>query len=214
MSEHPFFEWIPPTANPWHVPIMDIAPFTQTHISTSLDPDCAENALSYTHDDGSRFFDALPQADREIPCSLLYHYTGHPADGPLYVPDAMEHKWAIFLLGHEIVCVRSWLAEVRVRASVTFSDGLMEVTSLRGACLHADEDPAWTVRCFDYLVRSYLLGIILPAPLPDDVGDEPGDCATWAFGVFGRRVILVAREPLPFDVPEEPIAIDRPVPPD
>jgi len=207
---HPFLQWLPPETNPWQIPILNVAPFTLTMISTSADPTCAENALSYTDDDGSRFARTQPRFPREQCTDLTYRITGQPASGPLFVPTIMEQKWAIFLLGDELVFVRSWLAEVRVRATVNFTDDRMQVISLNGAFFDADEDPAWTLRCFDFLVRSHLTGTDDPAPLPPHVGDDWDECAQWAFAAFGIMVAVVAREPLPADLPAEPIAFGRP----
>jgi hypothetical protein len=47
--------WIEANENPWGVPILDVRPMTLTTTSTSKDPTCAANVLSFGADDGAGF---------------------------------------------------------------------------------------------------------------------------------------------------------------
>ena len=106
----PKIEWLGADANPWYVPILDVRPFTLTMLSTSSDPTNARNAISYGKDDGAAFIDQQPVFERIIPSNLTYAIDGDLADGVLFQPRQMEHKWAIFYREKKIIFVRSWQA--------------------------------------------------------------------------------------------------------
>jgi hypothetical protein len=51
---------------------------------------------------------------RAVAATLRFPIDRMLADGVLFSPSAMEHKWAIFYHQRRILCVRSWLRWVHV----------------------------------------------------------------------------------------------------
>ena len=69
-SGFPALNWIEPTDNPWGIKVLDLRPTTQGMISTSQNPEVAENALSYNHDDGASFINEEPDPGDEISADI------------------------------------------------------------------------------------------------------------------------------------------------
>src|SRR5215472_8148348 len=115
-AEFPEIRWIEPADNPWGVRLLDVRPVTEGMISTSSDPECAANALSFLRDDGSGFTGMEPNSSRMVSASLRYRIDETLADGALFIPRCMEHKWAVFYRNNRILVVRSWTRELFVTA--------------------------------------------------------------------------------------------------
>src|SRR6476620_4209096 len=89
----PELRWIASDQNPFGVDIVDIAPVTQHITATSADPTCAVNAISFGADDGSAFSEVAPPDATTVPLDLRYPIDRMLADGPLFLPRSMDHKW-------------------------------------------------------------------------------------------------------------------------
>jgi len=66
MNQPPEIPWIEAAETPWGVPVLDVRAVTQNMISTSADPQCAANAISFGRDDGSAFAADEPASPRLI----------------------------------------------------------------------------------------------------------------------------------------------------
>src|SRR5215212_1190904 len=95
-AELPPVRWIAPGDNHWGVPVLDVRPVTLGTLSTSRDPQCARNALSFGQDDGLGFVGVAPPVRRQVPVGLRFRIDRTLADGALFLPSAMEHKWALY----------------------------------------------------------------------------------------------------------------------
>ena len=109
------------------------------------------------------------------------------ADGVLFAPSEMEHKWALFYHRGEIICVRSWLRKVQVIAHVEQGRNHVEITHVRGKFGVEDEEPDFTIRALDYLLRSHSLKSAYPAPLPTGMEASLESAAMWCMSMFGNR---------------------------
>ena len=185
--------------------MLDVRPVTQGMISASQDPDCAANALSYTNEDGSSFAEAEPVLSRSIPCALQYRVEGNLADGALFRPWEMEHKWAIFHWRGRILFVRSWTRKLHVSAELSQHEDYVEITRINGVFTDPEENPADTIHVLDFLLRSHVLGLVYPAPLPPGMEENPMQAALWCFHMFGNRALCAATEPVPWQRPEQPL---------
>ena len=116
--ETPDISWLEAADNPWGVRVLDVRPITLTMLSTSSDPRCASNALSFGQDDGTSFIGQEPPVGRSVEAGLRFPIDRVLADGVLFIPREMEHKWALFHHRGEIICVRSWLRQVQAVARV------------------------------------------------------------------------------------------------
>ncbi|HEX7287677.1 MAG TPA: hypothetical protein VF532_15925 [Candidatus Angelobacter sp.] len=205
--------WLAPSENPWNIRLLDVRAVTQHLISTSQDPQCAANAISYGRDDGSAFLAQEPTAARFFTANLLYRTDGPLGEGALFRPAVMEHKWAIFHQQNKLLFVRSWQRKVFVVADVEQRGGLLAVGVALGAFVDENEPPEFSVRALDYLMRSHALEEIYPAPLlPGLLADANADgdlhrAALWCFGAFGNMALFAAAVRPNHDIPEQPLRI-------
>lgn len=169
----PGIGWLAPAENPWGVFVFDVRPVTLDMLSTSRDQQCAVNALSFQQDDGTGFVGGEPPVKRTASAALRFRIDRVLADGALFLPREMEHKWALYFHRRQILCIRSWLRQVQAVAQVQVEGDVSEVTAIQGVFAAEDEEPAFTARVLDYLLRSHALGLVYPAPLPPGMEADP-----------------------------------------
>lgn len=204
--EFPEVSWVPADRNPWKVPVLDVRPVTQGMISTSRNPEAARNAVSYQRDDGRGFLDQEPVVPRSVDSPLRYRRDRLLADGVLFTPTTMEHKWALYHHDGEILCVRSWQRRVFVAAQVEQREDEVTVTAIHGTfSAEEDEPPAFTNRILDFLIRSHALGEVFPAPLPGGAEVSPREAALWCFSVFGSMAHAATPHEIQAPAPERPL---------
>jgi hypothetical protein len=211
-GEAPEIPWIEAVDTPWGVRVLDVRGVTQAMLSTSADPQCAANALSFDHDDGSAFEQAEPLVKRVIGAMIPYRVDGPLADGALFRPREMEHKWAIFHRQSQhrqgrIFFVRSWTRQLRVIADLAPREGGVQITRLNGVFADEDEHPLFTTMTADFLLRSHALGMTYPAPLPEGMEASPIQAALWCFQMFGNLARCATNEIIPISVPERGLQI-------
>jgi hypothetical protein len=197
-------QWLSDDQNPWGVPVLDVRAFTLTARAASKVQQHAANAVSFGGDDGAAFIGREPPVTRTVGVGLRYRIDRMLADGSLFLPRDMDQKWAIFFHQHKILLVRSWTREVQATADVHREGEEAVITRLQGTFGDANEDPAFSLRILDYLIRSHALGIEHPAPLPPALEQTPDKAAMWCFAMFGN----LAR----FATPHE-VRAPAPIPP-
>ena len=201
----PGLQWIEADDNPWGVRVLDVRPVTFAQLSFSTDRKCAENAVSFGQDDGSSFIGEEPPTPRVVETSLRFPIDRMLADGILFVPDEMEHRWALFYHRGEVICVRSWFRKVQVVAHVEQRDDHVEITQVRGTFGAEDEDRELTTRILDYLLRSHALGTVYPVPLPTGKETDPQAAAIWCMSMFGNRALVATPHRFARLVPDRPL---------
>ncbi len=201
----PKLNWIEAADNPWGVRVLDVRPVTLTVSSWSVDPHCASNAVSFGQDDGSSFIGEAPPSRRVTEASLRFPIDRILADGVLFVPSEMEHKWALFYHRGDIICVRSWQRKVQVVARVEQHHDHLEVTQVRGIFINEEEEPDFSIRVLDYLLRSHALNAVYPAPLPAGMESDPTAAAMWCMSMFGNRALVATSHRFGRLDPERPL---------
>ena len=193
--------WLPASEVPWGVQVLDVRPVTLGMLSTSHDPQVARDAISYHGEDGSSFAQQLPKVAHAWAMRRRYRVQGRLYDGALFVPDCMEHKWAIFVRQGRLIFVRSWLREVVAVADYEPSGpDQITVTMLHGdfgaGALEAGQ-PQLNERVLDFLLRAYGLGQVYPAPLPASIAQgDPRVAGLWCMTLFGKMAwVASAQEP-------------------
>jgi hypothetical protein len=201
----PQVTWIEAADNPWGVRVLDVRPVTLTMLSTSADPQCASNAVSFGQDDGRSFIGESPPARRIVEASLRFPIDRILADGVLFVPSEMGHKWALFYHRGEVICVRSWLRKVQVVAEVGQRHDHVEITRVCGMFGAETEEPEFTIRVLDYLLRSHALDTVYPAPLPTGLESDPQAAAMWCMSMFGNRALIATPHRFERHDPDRPL---------
>ena len=186
----PDVSWIEAADNPWGVRVLDVRPVTLNMLSTSANRQCAVNAVSFGQDDGTSFIEEEPPVRRIAEASLRFPIDRMLADGVLFTPREMEHKWALFHHRGKVICVRSWSRKVQVVAKVEPRHDHVEITQVRGTFVAENEEPEFTIRVLDYLLRSHALDTVYPAPLPTEMEPDPQTAAMWCMSRFGDRALI------------------------
>jgi hypothetical protein len=199
--------WIEAAETPWGVPVLDVRAVTQHMISTSADPQCAANAISFDRDDGSAFAVDEPASPRLIGALMRFRVNAPLANGALFRPRVMEHKWAIFHHQQRILFVRSWTRKLHAIAGVSPCEGGVEITRIRGVFTDTEESPLFTTMALDFILRSHALGMVYPAPLPEGLEETPVEAAMWCFQMFGNLALCATHEIIPVHMPEQPLEV-------
>ena len=202
-AARPKLRWIAADQNPFGVDIVDIAPVTQYVVATSTDPSCAANAISFGTDDGSAFAGVAPPAGTTVALDLRYPIDRMLADGPLFLPTTMDHKWAIFFRDSTIIFVRSWRRQVVATAEVRVSNGEVLISRLTGQL--ASGTGLLDERIVDFLIRTHVLQEPFPAPVEaDDVADLD-QLALKCFSLFGNIATCATPHKIAFRPPLRPL---------
>jgi len=204
-SNAPNIPWLEAANNPWGVDVFDVRPVTLTMLSTSKDPRCATNAISFTSDDGTGFIGQEPPVTQRIETALRYRIDNVLADGALFIPEEMEHKWALYFHGSTIICVRSWLREVQAVAHVRLLGDIVEIYEIQGTLVPDSEDPQLSVRALDFLIRTHALDLTYPAPLPAGMDTDGYSSALWCMSLFGNRAHFASTHAPDAAIPEKPL---------
>lgn len=101
--------------------------------------------------------------------------------------------------------IRSWLREVQVVAQTQVHEGYIEVTTLRGAFVDPNEKSSFTIRVFDYLLRTHTLDMLYPAPLPMGMEADPRKAAMWCSSQFGNFAQFATSHEFPITPPQKPL---------
>jgi len=177
--------WIEASGNQWKTRILDVRAVTQKMMSTSSDPQMATNAVSYGGEDGISFWEQSPLQDKEIRANISFMTDGPLAPGVLFIPRVMEHKWAIFFDGRQLIFVRSWMRKVFAVARTKQINNELIIESIRGELI-PDQSADFTIAVLRYLLISHALGEVVPAPLPAELATETQKAGLWAFSAYGK----------------------------
>ena len=170
--------------NPYGVDLWDCATFTQSMISTTSAPGVAAQFARLRAATGNEHRNQLPANALVKDCALNYPVAQAVSDGPLFKATEMEDKWDVYFFNPHIYFARSWGGQLMYRATVRCEDQFMVITQIEFA---GDQEPEFSRRAVDYLVKSHVLGAGAPHPLPADLPAEPMQVAAYSFSRFGRR---------------------------
>ena len=178
--------WIEASENPWGIKLLGLRPITQGMLSTSQDPQMAENAISYSSEDGTSFINQEPGSRHEITVEISFSVNPILAPGVLFTPRVMENKWAIFFHQNRIIFVRSWLREVVVTVDTSQRNGRLYIHKIKGQ--FSDESEPEFIRAIEkFLLISHAIGEIFPAPLPKTFSSDFKSAGLWAMSMYGNK---------------------------
>lgn len=179
--------WLTAAESPFGVEVLDCRAFAASMISTTGAPGIAERFLELRGDDGSRLCGAAPQDARALPWTLAYEVAVAWRPGPLFRAREMEVKWDVSCHDDTLFLTRSWTGSLEFTARVSQpAAGRVMLSDLVAAGSWAAHGPRHAVATLDFVVRSHVLGLVAPHPLPPDAGDDPGQLAMVSFSLFGR----------------------------
>jgi hypothetical protein len=210
-KSNPEPHWLPPAANPFGVELLDLHGFVANVTAWSPDPNAARNAMGWRGDDGLEFVGApLPRA-RRVSCQLGYTRSGGSVDGRWFCPGAMEDKWALFHYEARLYAVRSWTRQVAMVGHTVQHENEVNFTGIDVGELGPRESDEEIVRGFDFLVKSHVLGALVPAPIGAAVPRDADLIAKQCFNSWGRRALGAAYADLRAVPVNRPVISDTPL---
>jgi ankyrin repeat protein len=79
------------------------------------------------------------------------------------------------------------------------------VTRLQGTFWDAEEEPSFSAKVLDYLLRSHALGLEHPAPLPPGIDNRLDKAAEWCSSMFGNLAHFATWHELTVPPPGKPL---------
>jgi hypothetical protein len=183
------------------VRILDVTPITRGRISLTSDPQMATNSASFSNEDGLVFVGQPPASARVIEADLRYRVDPEIYDGVLFNPQEMEHKWALYLHGSRVICVRSWTRQVRLVAETLRENGDIIIHRIHGSVFADDEPASFTIRAFDFLIASHSMRLMWLAPIPPGAPVDDRETGLWVMSCFGSLAQAASRD--------EPVTLPR-----
>lgn len=187
-------KWLEPDQNPFHMRVLDCRPFSSTMISTTKDPNIAARFSHLRAVSGEEHRGRQPDDAVSVPCELSYPFSGESRDGPLFVAQAMEDKWDIYLYEGHLYFVRSWTGDLTFRARIEFKEREAVITTVEANPARVKDDPVLAVRMVDFLVKSHLNRTEVPHPLPQDFPQDNQSIALYSFSEYGRWAFFASFE--------------------
>jgi len=177
--------WFEPSDNPWNVKLLDLRNISQNVLSNSTSREYASNSISYGKDDGTSFIDQIPLSNSSIEVNIVFPIDQKMQPGVLFVPSVMENKWAIYFHNEQIIFVRSWLRQVKVKASTIQENNQLIITKIEGQFTE-DETTEFTKSVLEFIIHSHVLNEPVPAPIPKELATNLDEAGLWAFSMYGN----------------------------
>lgn len=177
--------WIPADESEFGIEVFDCAPFCQSMMSTTSNPDIAASFSGLRASMGEDYRGQLPSNPLAIACQLSYPFSGEANDGPLFKAKEMEDKWDIYLYDSCLYFVRSWTGQLNYQATIRFDDGEARVSTVT-VDSEGNPDPRFTIATVDFLIKTYIYGQQVPHPLPPQLPRDAQSVTLFSFSQFGR----------------------------
>lgn len=169
-------------ANPFVMEGVDCAAFTHTMLSTTTNPAVAESFVRLRSDNGQGHVNQYPADAHVVECRLSYAAPAQPVDGPLFKAQEMEEKWDIYMVAKRLYFARSWMGELALVAEFEHVNQRIDVQRIWAVPALAD----LAVQQVDYLIKSHILGRVVPHPLPPELGRDVQAIALYSSSMYGR----------------------------
>lgn len=206
MAEHAFPQvvWLTPEQNPFGARMLDCRLFCHTMSMVPGDPEIARRFVESRRSTGAHLRKHSPANTQRIAYALRFPLPkDFPElcdidDGPVFLAETLEDKWDIFLFDGWFYFTNSWTGELMFRVGVKFANNAMDVFSVEMNGAHAD-DPEFALRQVDFLIKSHLLRMEVPHPLPAGFPEDPSKIAIYSLNQYGRRAAFATyADTLPF----------------
>jgi hypothetical protein len=178
--------WLGPDQNPFGLRVLDCRPFSTTMISVTKDPNIAARFSQLRKASGEEHRGQHPEDAVAARCDLVYPFNGESRDGPLFVAQQMEDKWDIYLYDGHLYFTRSWTGEFVFRATIEFKEKEAVITQVEASRPKVMDDPIFSVRIVDFLMKTHLFRKEAPHPFPQGLPEDKKALALYSFSEYGR----------------------------
>ncbi|MBP3957884.1 hypothetical protein J8F10_21735 [Gemmata sp. G18] len=184
--------WLEPHENPFGVRVLDCRPIAETFLSASQDAASIRFFGSLEARSGEQFRGQRPEEPVRVACGLAYPRATPFPEGPVFLAGTMEEKWNIYHFAGVLYFARSWTGHLQYTATLAPSPSELQVVEVEAWPGNVPGDDAMAVRQVDFLLRSHVLGQVVPHPAPP-LPSKKG-IALWSFSQYGRRGLYAAVE--------------------
>ena len=182
--------WLEPHENPFGVRVLDCRPIAETFLSATENPAAISFFGSPAARSGEQFRGQHPEEAIRLPCELVFPLGAPLPDGPVFIAGAMEEKWNVYHFAGVLYFARSWTGHLQYAATLAPSASELRVVEVEAWPGNVMGDNSMAIRQVDFLIRSHLLGHVVPHPVPP-LPSKKG-IALWSFSQYGRRGLYAA----------------------
>jgi NAD-dependent SIR2 family protein deacetylase/ADP-ribosylglycohydrolase/protein-tyrosine phosphatase/TPR repeat protein len=206
-SEEFDLQWLEPEESDFNISVLDCRPFTETRVSFAAEDQNARTFLSTRDLNGEHHRGKSPANARSFSCDLSYAINAliyssisnrsfeirDLPEGKLFSAAEMEEKWDVFYFDKYFYFVRSWTDKIAYRARAEEEGLYLNITEIEYNGETA-EDKNYHLRAVDYLLKTFVIGLIVPHPIPPDVENTPESIALFSFSFAGRHAKFASYE--------------------
>ena len=186
--------WIEKADSPFGVRCLDCRKFASSITTFTADPRIGERFSNPPDPLGKEYPGHLPDRALTVSCDLAYGCKKKAEEGPLVFARVMEDKWNIHRWGGYLYFSRSWTGQLVFRMKAEFTGEQILVSEICADQEPASSDQGFIVRQADYLIKSLLLGLEVPHPLPPDLPDDVQSIGAYSFSRYGRWAAFATYE--------------------
>jgi hypothetical protein len=179
--------WLEPDETPFGVRCLDLRPLSRSYTSMTSDLDIVIRFNELRASAGVEHRGAVPESAILVACDLRYPHVRAFDEGPVFKAMEMEDKWDIYFFQDHLYFARSWTGALIFRASITFTGEEAVVDSIQADDEFSMDSEPLTRRMVDFLIKSHILGLEVPLPLPPGFSEDPRKIFAFAFNQYGRR---------------------------
>lgn len=207
-SEEFDLQWLEPEESEFNIRVLDCRPFTGTRVSFAAEEQNAQTFLSTRDSGGEHHRGKSPENARSFSSDLSYPInaliysqilkrspeTRDLPEGKIFKAAEMEEKWDVYYFNKYFYFVRSWTDKIACRARAEEEGLYLNITGIEYDGETAGEDKDYHLRAVDYLLKTFVIGLTVPHPIPADVENTPESIALYSFSFAGRHAKFASYE--------------------
>ncbi len=182
----PPVRWLEAGESPYGIEVLDCRGLAAEARAAATSPEAAERFAALRGADGSALRGTVPHPPATLDCRLEYPMASPLPEGALFRATSLDEKWDLFHLEGSLYCARSASGALEYRAALAFPAGRMRVVRVSARADLAEAEPAYVVAAVDFLVRTHVLGLEAPHPIPAAAQGGPEELALLSWRQHGR----------------------------
>ncbi len=178
--------WLAPEESPYGIEVLDCRGLSEDARVATVSAEGSARFAALRVSDGTEHRGTVPQPPATLDCRLEYPIARPLSEGALFRAATTDEKWDVFHFDGSLYCVRSATGTLEYRAALAFPPGVLRLASVSARSELATAEPAYVVAAVDFLVRSHVLGLEAPHPLPSAATGSPEELALLSWRQHGR----------------------------
>ena len=188
-SDEAKYPWLKPgdSGNPFPMECIDVRALTLYVTASTGNPAVAQRFGELRRSDGREFHGRTPDDPVALETTLVYPLPAEPLGPVLYRAAEMEEKWDVYFDGTHAYLTRSWTGQLAFVLAVAIDGHKLRVTRVTASRPQLYGQESFAARVVDFIVRTHVLEIAMPHPLPEMLLGKTGhELALFSFSQFGR----------------------------